>query len=118
MIPPRPSSKDAVACVGEMVGGMIVGCSRRPTKFVVGFAYKRFGLGDVEDGDSPAIKVCGVCNRHADDLIGQLEAAAPESHRSEPMVFTVSELLEVWDEFFEDLFRTFGQPIDADFQFR
>lgn len=118
MIPPKPSSKDAVACVGDLVGGILVGCSRRPARFVVGFAPKGFGLGDVPNADSPAVKVCGVCTRHADDLIRQLEASAPESHRTEPMVFTVNELLDVWDEFFEDLSRTFGGPIETDLQFR
>lgn len=118
MIPSKPSSKDAVGCVGELVGGIAVGCSRKPTRFVVGFAYKGFGLGNVEDADKPAVKVCGVCNQHLDGLVKQLEAAAPESHRTEPMVFTVNELLEVWEEFFDDLFRTFGHPIETDLQFR
>jgi|GEM_PF-6247842 hypothetical protein len=33
MIPAKPSSKDNVACVGELAGGVLIGCSRRPLKF-------------------------------------------------------------------------------------
>jgi hypothetical protein len=118
MIPSKPSSKEAVACVGELVGGILVGCSRRPTKFVVGIAPKGFGLGDVEDADHPSVKVCGACNRHVDQLAEQMEASSPESHRTQPMVFTLNELLEVWDDFFEDLLSTVGGEWEADGQFR
>lgn len=120
MIPTKPSSKDAVACVGELVGGILVGCSRRPLKFVVGIAPKGFGLGDVEDADHPSVKVCGACSRHVDALVGQMEASSPESHRTTPMVFTLGGLLEVWDEFFEDLRSNIpgGAEWEADGQFR
>lgn len=118
MIPTKPSSKDAVDCVGEVVGGILVGCSRRPSKFVVGIAPTGFGLGDVEDAELPSVKVCGACNRHVDRLVDDMEASSPESHRTRPMVFTISELMEVWDEFFLDLMRTLGVEWDAKGQFR
>ncbi|WP_155854250.1 hypothetical protein [Arthrobacter sp. MA-N2] len=108
MIPTKPSSKDAVACVGELVGGMFVGCSRTPQRFVVGIADKGLGLGQVEDADKPSVKVCGVCSRHLESLIASMRSSAPESHRTEPMVFTVKELLSVWEDFFEDLYNTLG----------
>lgn len=103
MIPAKPSNKDAVACVGELVGGILVGCSRRPLKFVVGIAPKGFGLGEVEDAEHPSVKVCGACSRHVDALVAEMHASSPESHRTDPMVFTINGLLEVWDDFFEDL---------------
>lgn len=114
MIPAKPTSKDAVACVGDMVGGILVGCSRRPSKFVVGIAPKGFGLGDVEDADNPSVKVCGVCSRHVDALMQQMEESSPELHRTTPMVFTLNELLEMWDEFFADLTSTLAEAAGAD----
>lgn len=119
MIPSKPTSKDAVDCVGEVVGGILVGCSRRPSKFVVGIAPKGFGLGDVEDSDHPSVKVCGACSRHVDQLVEHMEASSPASHRTKPMVFTLGGLLEVWDDFFADLFSTLGiASWEADGQFR
>jgi len=114
VIPPKPSSKDAVACVGVLVGGILIGCNRRPSKFVVGIAPKGFGLDDVEDADHPSVKVCGACSRHVDDLVVQMEASSPESHRTTPMVWTIGELLEVWDDFFEDLMVTLAEAADAE----
>lgn len=120
MIPPRPSSKDSISCVGELVGGILIGCSRRPTRMVVGLAPKGFGLGDVEGAELPSVKVCGACNRHVDGLAAALSEAAPVSHRTDAMVFTVTDLLEVWDEFFTDLFETLGggDAWEMDLQFR
>lgn len=119
MIPPKPSSKESLACVGDLVGGVLVGCSRRPVRIVVGMAPTSFGLGDVEDGDLPSVKVCSVCSRHLDGLVEAMEGSAPESHQTKPMVFTVNELLDVWDEFFADLHRTLGGPDwELDQQFR
>jgi hypothetical protein len=108
MIPAKPSSKDAVACVGELVGGIFVGCSRSPQRFVVGIARKGLGLGEVEDADRPSIKVCGACSRHLEMIIDSIRTSAPESHRTEPMVCTVKDLLPVWEDFFEDLYDTCG----------
>lgn len=126
MIPPKPSSKDAVVCVGDVVGGILVGCSRRPSKFVVGLAPKGFGLGDIEDADLPSLKVCGVCTRHLDGLVEQMEASSPAANRTTPMVFPLGELLEIWGPFFEDLTSTLAEAVgaedggewDADYQFR
>jgi hypothetical protein len=118
MIPSKPSSKESVSCVGELVGGVLIGCSRRPLKFVVGIASKGFGLGDVEDADHPSVKVCGTCSRHLDPLVDAMRLSSPQSHRTDPMVFTLTELLEVWDDFFEDLFATVGGDWEADGQFR
>ncbi|HEY8699579.1 MAG TPA: hypothetical protein VIM08_01250 [Arthrobacter sp.] len=118
MIPAKPSSKDNVACVGELAGGVLIGCSRRPLKFVVGIAPKGFGLGEVEDAEYPAIKVCGACSRHVDALAAEMAIASPESHRTEPMIFTLGGLLEVWDDFFGELLSTVGGEWEADGQFR
>lgn len=120
MIPAKPSSRDSVECVGEVAGGVLAGCSRRPSKFVVGIAPKGFGLGDVEDADHPSVKVCGVCSRHVDSLVEQMQASSPESHRTTPMVFTLGGLLEVWDGFFEELQASIpgGEEWEAHGQFK
>jgi len=103
--------------VGELVGGILIGCSRRPLKFVVGMAPKGFGLGEVPDADYASVKVCGACSRHVDGLVEAMALSAPETHRTDPMVFTLNGLLEVWDDFFEDLLSTVGGEWDADGQF-
>jgi hypothetical protein len=110
MIPVKPSSKDAVACVGELVGGIFAGCSRSPQRFVVGIARKGLGLGlgEIKDADRRSIKVCGACSRHLETLIDSIRTSAPVSHRTEPMVCTIKELLPVWEDFFEDLYDTCG----------
>jgi hypothetical protein len=120
MIPAKPSSKDSVACVGDLVSGILIGCSRRPVRMVVGLAPKGFGLGDVEDAEIPSVKVCGACNRHLDGLVVAMQVSAPETHRTVPMVFTLPELLEVWDDFFADLQAKLGggDVWEADGQFR
>jgi hypothetical protein len=120
MIPAKPSSNDSVACVGDLVGGVLIGCSRRPLRMVVGIAPKGFGLGDVEDAEVPSVKVCGACNRHLDGLVDGMEASAPETHRTAPMVFTLPELFEIWDEFFTELQENLGggDVWEADGQFR
>lgn len=120
MIPAKPSSKESVACVGDLVGGVLIGCSRRPVRMVVGMAPKGFGLGDVEDAEIPSVKVCGACTRHLDGLVAGMKASAPESHRTDPMVFTLPDLFEVWDDFFADLAAGLGggDAWEADGQFR
>lgn len=117
-IPAKPSSKDAVACVGELVGGEFVGCSRSPVRLVVGIVPKKFGMGDdVEDGEWPSVKVCGVCSRHLEALVEQMGASSPGDQRNEPMVFTVRELLAMWDDFFEDVLSTLGGGEDWDAEY-
>lgn len=118
MLPSKPSSKESIACVGELVGSVLIGCSRRPLKFVVAMAPKGFGLGDVEEADHPSVKVCGACSRHVDELVEALRLSSPEDHRTDPMVFSLNELLEIWDDFFEDLFATIGGHWESDGKFR
>jgi hypothetical protein len=67
-----------------------------------------------DQGAHPSVKVCGACSRHVDDLVVQMEASSPESHRTTPMVWTIGELLEVWDDLFEDLMVTLAEAADAE----
>lgn len=107
MIPPKPTSRHAVACVGALVDNVLMGCPRAPLRFVVSPARNDFGLGVIEEADLPSIKVCGACSRHLDHLIIDLRASSPFD--AEPAVFTVPELLENWEAFFSDLANTFGE---------
>ena len=108
MIPPKPTSRHAVACVGALVDNVLAGCPRTPLRFVVSPARNDFGLGVIEEAELPAIKVCGVCSRHVDQLLIDLRESCPFD--AEPAVFTVPELLENWEAFFADITNLFGAP--------
>lgn len=107
LIPPKPSSRHSVACVGPLVDNVLTGCTRAPIRFVVSPARNDFGLGTIDDGESPAIKVCGACSRHIDQLVDDLQDSCPIE--AEPAVFTIPDLLENWDAFFTDLALAVGK---------
>lgn len=110
VIPAKPN-RHAVACVGELADGQLSGCSRTPQRFLVALAPTRFGMEQATDSDAPAIKVCGVCSRHVESLRSALVLACPID--ADVMEFTISELLEVWDDFFVDLHETLGGAWDV-----